>query len=73
MEIAITHEDLAVSGVSNQIVFFTNNGTEYVLDQIIETNETMIAELSITNDFNKLAFGKLNQTVNIFTKVNSTY
>ena len=43
------------------------------MDQIVETNEIKVPDFDITDDFNKLVFGKLNQTVNIFTKVNSTY
>ena len=62
-----------MAGKFNTILLFKNNGPEFVADQVIVTNETRINEFSITEDFKKIVFGRLNQTVNVSTKVNSSY
>ena len=73
MEVFITDDHLAMSGASDTILFFRNNATEFIPDQTLLTDETNINEFGITEDFEKIAFGKFNQTVNIFAKNNGTY
>ena len=72
-EVFITHQSLAVAGHSNKILFFTHNGSEFVREQTLVTNETKIQDIGLTDDFEKITFGRTNQTLNIFTRVNSTY
>ena len=73
MEVLITDNHLAMSGASDTILFFRNNATEFIPDQTLLTDETNINEFGITEDFEKIALGKFNQTVNIFAKGNGTY
>ena len=69
MEVFITGDHLAMSGASDTILFFRNNATEFIPDQTLLTDETNINELGISEDFEKIAFGKFNQTVNSSPKV----
>ena len=38
LEVFITNESLAVAGASNQILFFSSNGTEFIIDQVLITD-----------------------------------
>ena len=44
LEAFLTNQSLVATGQSGQIFFFKNNSTEFILDQILATNETSIPE-----------------------------
>ena len=72
-EVHISQSHLLYSGRSNQITFLQCVGPGFEFEQAVSTNETMVEEVGISEDFGILSYGFGNQTVNILTNASGTF
>ena len=64
---------MLIAGLGDKILIYHYNGSEFVIEHNIQTSETQILEMTITDDFQKFFYGGNSQTVNIYTYQNNTY
>ena len=71
--VELIKETLIVTGLTNSIVFYKDNGSQYIFDHTIPTSEVRIMKMQVSEDLKKLAYGGTNQTFNLFEVVNGSY
>ena len=61
--VKIAKENLVISGLSANILFYKKNGSEYQQEQVFQGNNNMFFKLSISEDFKILGVGTNNSTL----------
>ena len=62
-----------MAGSSDKILIYESNGTHYLPQQTITTNESTIYEIWMPEDMSGMVFGGGSNTFSIYELVNGTY
>ena len=71
--VKLSRERLIFTGQTNKVWIYESNGTQYLPSQCIQTNESIIYDMSISQGMSRFVFGGDSNTLSIYELANGIY